>query len=238
MRLRDSDYYGKRVDARSDELPDLNSVRDHYDSVAKDILRFSARLLLDMREGRVEGKTIFLGQGMRALFEATSGLNNAMGLVPKSRLRYFIYSTSEGGEKPTYTEGEAGEALKASNILDGSGTYNLVDTSQRVEGNLSRLSREIHLVEPRARVNLIDQHRYPQGYTNDLYALVYSDNVESPTVTEKTVSDGVTRVMPTGSAGSTMDYLMFQEALASNIEKLAGRGDLQGFIEAGKKRVN
>src|SRR3989344_5178753 len=85
--------------------------------------KYSVELLEKMKNGEVQGKVIFIGQGMRPYFETITALNRELRFVPRKRIRYFIYSSSDphreyvGGvfvseyRKPHYEEGEAVDAL-------------------------------------------------------------------------------------------------------------------------------
>jgi hypothetical protein len=81
---------------------------------ARAMLEFSEDLLQKMKAGQINGKIIFLGQGMRPLFEATAALNNALGIVPKSRIRYFIYTRGSYPE-----QGSAAANMRKLRIIDG-----------------------------------------------------------------------------------------------------------------------
>ena len=184
--------------------------------------RFSLGTLEEMR-GNKARKIIFLGQGMRPLFETMRELNKDLKLVPPKKIRYFIYS-SEGRGKPHYQSGEAIDALIKFGIVDrNTKEYQVIDYDAM--GHVARFKEEMISAVARLtgeRKPDIKISSYPEE--NIPLAVNQAEQMLRPVRTRKIEQGGVTIIRPFAEGrkqSASEDYLILQEAIALEVQKAA-----------------
>ena len=160
---------------------------------------------------------IFIGQGMRPLFEATRALNEIDMKLPRNSIRYIITPErrmNKGGKLWETTF----KIIKKRRVVSKGGRYVIVDFSWN--GNtLGSVARAIKTLQPSAEITQIT-HDKPgfQGIES-------SDNIPRPTIKSKRGTLRTTSTkLPNGKIVQTnllerARYLAFQIALQKYLDK-------------------
>ncbi|MDD5147962.1 MAG: hypothetical protein PHH08_00685 [Candidatus ainarchaeum sp.] len=198
----------------------LTDDRDLLAFIHKSIV-FGESLLSKMRSGEIKGKVIFLGRGMHPLFEAVSALNNAEGLVPRRRIRYFIFPRMYPA-RPFYNPGEAVANLKRLKIVDGK-TKDFTIVDYTFGGHtLQDFEKELKRAEPNSKTRIVTQQNNPFGAANSAEAIFLSDRyISKPTGLSRQARSKTRTVEPSsgGLVGPRTKYLRLQAEIKYAIEE-------------------
>jgi len=226
-RFKTSDFFTRRLDERfkgqpkPGEIEFIKNQRIYAERRAKFFAGFSRDMLESMRS-ETSGKVIFLGQGMRPLYETMKKINKALKVVSPRRIRYFIYSSDFRG-KPHYKEGEAVDALISTGIAD-TRTRNFTVIDYDVRGHVSRFIKELRMASEKAAggkplaglniTNLDGKTRYS--------AIDLSEGVLRPVRTSAFEKKGVKMIGPDRAKrkqDASLIYLFMEEAIQREVER-------------------
>ena len=223
-RFKTSDFFARRLEGRFKgqlaprELEFARNQRIYAERRAKSFAGFSRDMLESMSSE--PGKLIFLGQGMRPLYETMKKMNKALKIVSPRRIRYFIYSSDFRG-KPHYTEGEAVDALISTGIAD-SRTRNFRIVDFDVKGHVSRFANELRAASKKAaggkpvHLNIINTDKTSYAAIN------VSEEVHRPVRTLPFYENGVKMIGPDKTQKKTdasLSYLFLEEAIQREVER-------------------
>jgi len=215
-------FFGRRIKGKT-RIDSKRLEKERIGAEAHAILfsEYSMGLLETLKKRKFTGKVIFLGQGMRPLYETIKKLNHALKFVPRERIRYFIYSSEQRG-KPHYKTGEASAALIQAGIVDAkTRDYFVVDFD--AVGHVARFKKELGIAVKKASGNEKASVRvgvHTEG--GEPTAVNFSEGVNRPVRTRKTLNKGITRVEPFEDApkgNAKASYLILQEAIDAQVRK-------------------
>jgi len=124
-------------------------------------------------------RLIFVGQGMRPLFEAVRGLNQIDGAIPRRNIRYFVSLKSKHTllGKKSQVRRTAKKIGKLGIVSNGIEEYLVFDYSG--QGDTFRtIQKAIRKLKPRAKVSNL--HQKSTGEVGR--AILFAQNVSKPTV--------------------------------------------------------
>jgi len=242
-RAKTAEFYRRRVDRGNTYRNPLHGVslarlRGSAREYAQEFGKFSLDLLNRMKNGQeLKGKVIFLGQGMRPLYETVKEINRALKIVPDNRIRYFIFSSAHRG-KPHYSRGEAADALIKARIID-SHARNYVIVDYDGLGHIDSFIRELRAAFAKRTgnnevnldvLNFDAENRGSPGIHSPL-AIDFSEMVMRPVRARKTQRKGVTVVIPSRlerKPFAAFQYLILQEAIKEEVERIAQEAKRKG----------
>jgi len=149
---------------------------------------------------------LFVGQGMRPLFEAVRGLNEIEQTFLRKSLRYIVSPRKLDSSDSSLKEKFCQELLRRKLIPKGRKTFYIVDVTTDKKQTFKAICNAIKSINPEAVVELISQNHSVNFGVN------YSESLQRPTFREG-------RKIFRSLDEYADSYLWFQKALQDYLKK-------------------